>query len=73
LTPDGFATFVQTLGLPLALLIVVLWTGARGMWVFGKTHNELLEDRNYWRDLALKGTDLADKAVSQRARRGVRP
>jgi hypothetical protein len=32
-----------------------------------------VEDRNYWRDLALKGTDLADKAVSQRARRGVRP
>jgi hypothetical protein len=73
LTPEGFATFVQTLGLPLALLIVVLWTGARGLWVFGKTHNELLEDRNYWRDLALKGTDLADKAVSQRTRRGVRP
>lgn len=63
MTPDGFATFVQTLGLPLALLIVVLWTGARGLWVFGHVYSELLADRDRWRDLALKGTDLADSAL----------
>lgn len=63
MTPEGFATFVQTLGLPLALLIVVLWTGARGLWVFGHVYSELLADRDRWRDLALKGTDLADSAL----------
>jgi hypothetical protein len=73
LTPELIPALLQTFGPTFGLLLIVLWTGARGMWVFGKTHDELMEDRNYWRDLALKGTDLADKAVSQRARRGVRP
>jgi hypothetical protein len=74
LTPESFADLIKTFGFPTAGLIFLLWSGARGMWVFGKTYNDLLEDRNYWRDLALKGTDLADKAVSQRgSRRAVRP
>jgi hypothetical protein len=39
------------------------------MWVFGARYDEMWKDRNYWRDQALKGTDLADKALPQRRRR----
>jgi hypothetical protein len=63
-TWEGFGTFLQTFGLPLTMLVIVLWTGARGMWVFGRTHDDVVEDRNYWRAQALKGTELADSALA---------
>lgn len=72
MTPEGFGALIQTLGLPLALLIVVLWTGARGMWVFGRAFEDMKEDRDWWRTQALKGTDLADSALAATPPRRVR-
>lgn len=69
LTPEAFTDFVKVLGLPLALTAVVLWTGAKGVWRWGNAYDELREDRDYWRELALKGTDLAETAVRTRSRR----
>lgn len=49
------------------LLIAVLIGGYRGWWVFGPVHtairDDLIEQRNFWRDQALRGTGLAEKAV----------
>lgn len=69
LTFEMFQSLVQVVGLPLAVTGVVLWTGARGIWRWGNAYDELREDRDYWRELALKGTDLAETAVRSRSRR----
>lgn len=74
MTPEGFAELIRTLGLPLAIMIGVLWSGARGMWVFGRSFEDMKEDRDYWRSQALKGTDLTETALATPPRRGrVRP
>lgn len=72
MTPEGFAELIRTLGLPLAILIGVLLSGARGMWVFGRSFEDMKEDRDYWRTQALKGTDLADSALAATPPRRVR-
>ena len=61
LTPEAFKDLVQTLGLPLALLVIVLWTGARDMWVFGSRYREMRSDR---------GKDIAPvKCVADRMKK----
>lgn len=65
---------VQAVGLPVALLLTALWSGARGLWLFGSTHrliveryqhdlDEMTTDRDFWRAEALRGTDLAERAI----------
>ena len=48
-------------------LLVTLVGGYRGWWVFGPQHNaivrDLVEQRNFWRDQALRATSLAEHAV----------
>lgn len=48
----------------IGLLIYVLLGGARKWWVWGWTYEEAIRDRDEWKDLALSGTDLAERAVS---------
>lgn len=49
------------------LAIAVLIGGYKGWWIFGPIHRaivaDLLEQRNFWREQALHGTSLAEKAV----------
>lgn len=54
-------TVVERLGL-IGLLLIILIGGSRGWWVFGRTYNELVKDRDLYRDLALRGTRLAEQA-----------
>jgi hypothetical protein len=62
--------YLQKFGL-LAFFVLVGWTGMKRIWVWGYQAEELREDladmtreRDAWRDLALSGTTLADKAVT---------
>lgn len=45
------------------LLIVILFAGTQGYWVFGSQYREMIEDRNTWKELALKGTRVAEQAT----------
>jgi hypothetical protein len=47
----------------IGLLIVALVTGAREVWVFGWYYRQMRDDRDEWRDLARRGTGMAEKAV----------
>ena len=67
-----FVALVQTFGLPLALLMFALVTGAMGLWVYGAHYREVVEDRDYWRQQALRNTDLAESAVATPRRGRVR-
>lgn len=40
-----------------ATIITILWRAHE------RSDREMKVDRNYWRDLALRGTDLAEKAT----------
>ena len=50
-----------------ALLIGALIGGYRGWWIFGPVHraiiNDLVEQRNFWKEQALRGTALSERAV----------
>lgn len=46
------------------LLIVILYTGSRGKWVFGHQHDDLKRERDQWRTLALQAMGAAKDAVS---------
>jgi hypothetical protein len=41
-----------TRGGPVAIFAVILITGFFGYWVFGRTYNEMREDRNAWKEIA---------------------
>ena len=47
-----------------ALLLLILWGGAKRTWVYGWQYREKSRDHDYWRDLALQGTGLAENALT---------
>ena len=49
-------------GLLVALLVVIV-TGTKRIWVFGWLYQEKKKEMEQWRELALRGTTLAEKAV----------
>lgn len=65
--------FLQLLLGPLGLTIFVLFvlfSGWKGMWRFGRDYDRM-EEKNekeieFWREAALRGTELAEKAVTLR-------
>lgn len=69
LHPDVL-TALSDLG-TIALLLLVLVAGARGAWVFGWHYEEVVRERDAWREIALSTTNLAEKAV-ERLERGQR-
>ena len=50
-------------GLLVALLIII-YTGVRRLWVFGWLYSEKAKEADQWREMALRGTTLAEKAVT---------
>jgi len=57
------------------VLIMFLFGGARGWWVFGRHHTEAMEawkerfedmeqDRDYWRDVAIQGVQTAKEGLT---------
>lgn len=68
-TPDMLA-LIQSGG-PLGIVVVVLALLLRGDLVPRWAHEDACNERDYWRELALKGTDLSKDALAL-AHRGPR-
>jgi hypothetical protein len=68
MTPEAL-DLIKAVGLPIALLLLALIAGARGTWYYGNTYRSLERDRDYWREMALRGTDLAERAVDAQSDR----
>lgn len=49
----------------LGLMAVIIYGAAKEWWVWGWLYKELRQERNYWRDIALRATDLAAKVADQ--------
>lgn len=47
-----------------AVLALLLIAGYFGWWVYGRTYEALVKDRDYWRDMAIKAIDTADRLTS---------
>jgi hypothetical protein len=47
----------------LGMMVIILWTGYKGKWYWGKDYQKLESEKNDWRELALRGTTLAEHAV----------
>lgn len=45
------------------LMAAALIGGAKGWWVYGSTHREVVKDRDFWRDVALRGLDVAERGL----------
>ena len=48
-----------------AMLIVIILGGFRGWWVWGRDYKKMEQEKNDWRNLALSGTELADRLSRQ--------
>jgi hypothetical protein len=67
-TWEQIGSFINTGGGAI-LLAVALIGGWKGWWVYGSTHRECMKDRDFWRDIALRGLNVAEKATHTAARR----
>lgn len=51
----------------LILVLVILYGGWKKWWVFGWQYREKDAEKNEWKDAALRGTRVAERAVSLHA------
>lgn len=72
MTPE-FAAFLGQFGLPLTILVVVVTTGARGTWVWGRElaseraeKEHARKDAAEWKAIALKALNVGEKVVGRR-------
>lgn len=57
------ATFIRDFGLPLAALVIILWGGARRMWVWGY---RLKEEQDHYQVLLAERDKAFDKMVTEK-------
>jgi hypothetical protein len=50
------------------LLLVIVYTGHKGYWVFRREITECQRDRDEWKEMALSGTLLARRATELAAK-----
>lgn len=62
--PNAIIELLQNVGV-LGLLVFILVGGSKGWWVYGAIHEDVKRDRDDWKHMALEGTNLAEKAVTQ--------
>lgn len=48
----------------LVLSLVILVTGWKRMWVFGWHYQEEVEEKKEWKEIALRGTRIAEKSAA---------
>jgi hypothetical protein len=46
----------QVVGPMVALLLVILYAGSRGIWVYGRVHQQCEREKEEWKEAALTGT-----------------
>lgn len=53
----------------IGLLVIIIVGGHRKWWVWGYLYDQVLKERDEWKTLALRGTELADRMVTITKRR----
>lgn len=60
-----FDQLVTNFGFPLAALVIVVATGARGTWVFGRELQASLKREEEWKQVAYKALNLGERVVEK--------
>lgn len=47
----------------IGILVMILLGGYKKWWVWGYMYESAIKERNEWRNIALRGTELADRIV----------
>jgi hypothetical protein len=61
---ESLVTLLDRGGL-LGALVVIIWGGMRGWYVWRREYLELERDRNWWRSVAMRSLHIADASLSQ--------
>lgn len=72
---DELLALAKQQGSLVLLLVLIIVTGSRGLWIWGWQHKEALasaatdyaemkQDRDFWRTVGLRGVGAIEKAVS---------
>lgn len=62
-----WGAMIERFGLPLVVLVAILWTGYKGVWVWGSQLRATEDREAEWRELALTGMKITE-AISERTR-----
>lgn len=54
----------------LVLALAILLGGWKGFWVFGWQFRDVKREKDEWKAMALRGTDLVEKVVELQAKNG---
>ena len=55
---------IERFGLPVAIFILILWTGYKRIWVWGAELKASEKREQEWRELALTGTKIAETVAA---------
>lgn len=58
-----FDQLLTNFGFPLAALVIVVATGARGTWVFGRELKASLDREEEWKQIAYQALKIGEKVV----------
>lgn len=56
---------VQQFGLPIAMLILALVSGARGTWVFGREFRASVDREEEWKQIAYKALNVGERIIEK--------
>jgi hypothetical protein len=75
--PTSAIDIIQSTGI-IGILVIILFTGIKRMWVFGWQYNELkeryaklVEEKDGWKDLAMRSANLAESIQELARGKGV--
>lgn len=46
------------------MMLLILWTGYKRVWVWGHQYREMVKDRDEWKDRAQQGVGMVGRAIS---------
>ena len=59
-TPEAIA-FIREFGFPIFVLVVIIGTGARKIWVWGRELSSSEKRESEWREIALRALGVAER------------
>lgn len=62
--------YINSAGI-LGVLIAILYGGFKGWWIWGSEYRKIEDERDVWRNLALRGTDLLERGFKIKSKADV--
>lgn len=63
---DDWISLIERFGVLVVLLVLILYTGYKRVWVWGYQLRDCETERKEWKDLALTGTKIAETVAASR-------